>query len=415
MRVIGLVLVLALMPAALAQSQDAPPQASLLTFAPGQIYWQRFGHNALLLRYANGGTQVFNYGVFDFQQENFLLNFARGRMRYELAIEPLQANLAAYAAEGRWVWEQRLALSLQQRRQLQEYLLWNALPENAPYAYDYFRANCSTRVRDALDQVLGGALRAQLENRMSDLSYRQDVRGAMAPLPALQWGMDWLIGPAGDQPLNLWQKAYLPLELMEAVRDVQRLETDGRLAPLVLAEGWLYRAGEAPGIATAGRLAEGQSPFFFLSGTGLGLLLAGLALGAPRARLARIGFSMVAGILSLLTAIAGGLIVAAWLWSDHWIIADNFNALLATPLSLLLLPGLRDVAVARRPGAVRLAALILAMAALGASASLSGISAQQSANWVALWLPVHFSIALALYWLSRRPRPVAANAAAIRP
>ena len=29
---------------------DANPEISLITFGPGEIYWERFGHNALLVR-----------------------------------------------------------------------------------------------------------------------------------------------------------------------------------------------------------------------------------------------------------------------------------------------------------------------------------------------------------------------------
>jgi hypothetical protein len=67
------------------QAQPAP-QVSLLTFSPGDIYWQRFGHNALIVRDGLGAPRLYNYGTFDFQQKNFFLNFARGRMQYRLDV-----------------------------------------------------------------------------------------------------------------------------------------------------------------------------------------------------------------------------------------------------------------------------------------------------------------------------------------
>ena len=39
---------------------------------------------------------------------------------------------------------------------LLEYLQWNAQDAHKYYRYDYYRDNCSTRVRDALDRVLRG-------------------------------------------------------------------------------------------------------------------------------------------------------------------------------------------------------------------------------------------------------------------
>lgn len=84
-----LLLLLALNGVAGAQSSPpAAPQISLLTFQPGEVYWQRYGHNALRVVEARGEA-VYNYGIFDFGQKNFALNFARGRMQYRLATEPL--------------------------------------------------------------------------------------------------------------------------------------------------------------------------------------------------------------------------------------------------------------------------------------------------------------------------------------
>ena len=226
-------------PTAQAQLEE-PPQVSLLTFAPGEVYWQRFAHNALLLRAASGQAAVFNYGIFDFRQKNFFLNFARGRMLYRLDVDSLDRTLRLYAAEGRWIYEQRLDMSVEQRRELAAYLAANLKPENVEYRYDYFADNCSTRVRDALDTVLGGQLREQLEPQPTAVTYRSEVLRLMAPEPPLMIGMDLGLGPRVDRPIDLWQRSFLPLTLMEAVRGV-RVEGGGASRPLVQAEGWLYR------------------------------------------------------------------------------------------------------------------------------------------------------------------------------
>src|SRR6476659_2659576 len=53
---------------------------SLLTFGPGEIYWERFGHNAIRIRNAADGSDIaYNSGIFAFGEEDFFLNFARGR------------------------------------------------------------------------------------------------------------------------------------------------------------------------------------------------------------------------------------------------------------------------------------------------------------------------------------------------
>ena len=76
----------ALLPSAHASVANAPGanlQVSLITYGPGETYWERFGHDAIELRDSASGEAInFNYGVFDFDERHFFLNFARGRMHY---------------------------------------------------------------------------------------------------------------------------------------------------------------------------------------------------------------------------------------------------------------------------------------------------------------------------------------------
>ena len=64
-------------------------RVDLYTYGPGAVYWERFGHDALVLTDVRDGEAIaFNYGLFDFDQKDFFLNFARGRMTYMAAAWP---------------------------------------------------------------------------------------------------------------------------------------------------------------------------------------------------------------------------------------------------------------------------------------------------------------------------------------
>ena len=130
------------------------PQVWLVTYGPGEVYWQRFGHNAIWIREpARGLDHVFNFGFFDFAQQDFFLRFLQGRMMYFSAAQPAQQEFAAYIDENRSIRAQRLDLSPEQAAWLTGYLLEEVRPENRDYLYDYYRNNCSTRVRDAIDRA----------------------------------------------------------------------------------------------------------------------------------------------------------------------------------------------------------------------------------------------------------------------
>jgi hypothetical protein len=383
-----LLLALGLLVPALA---SAAPQISLLTFAPGEIYWQRFGHNALLVRSSGEEALVYNYGIFDFQQDSFFLNFARGRMLYKLDAAPLDWTLRQYAAEGRWVVEQQLALDDAQARALADFLAWNAQPENADYRYDYFLANCSTKARDAIDRALAGGLRAQLEARPGSGSFRSEVLRLMAPMPALGYAMDLGLGPRVDTPLDQWQAGFIPMRLMDALRGVD-IRVNGAQRPLVVAERVLVAAAE-PASASP---ASPALPFLVA-----GIAWAALLLGLHRLRARRAAAVVLAALMALQLTVAGlaGLVLLlGWIATDHWGMAANLNLMLLHPLWWLLLPaallGLRRQPPARGRGTRALALMCLLVAFAALPPALLG--AQPNLHWVLLLLPAHAGLLLAL-------------------
>lgn len=373
----------------LAQAHPAPEprQITLLTFAPGQEYWQRFGHNALLVQDPTTGFEaVYNYGMFNFAQENFFLNFARGKMQYQLAADSLHRTLALYASEGRWVYAQQLNLDAAQRRALADFLAWNAQPENAEYRYDYFLSNCSTRIRDALDQTLDGALRRQLQARIEPASYRYDATRLITPIPALMAGMDFIMGPEGDHPQTLWQRSFVPEVLMRAVRETRIGD-----APLVKAEGYLLANTNSPVIPDR---PLSLLPITLTSGLLLGLALPLLAMRRSRTW-ARWSHASLSLLWLLICSIAGLISLLAWVGTEHWVMWANRNLLLASPLALLLLPeAVASFGARWRPAtvALRLSVLMVVMALLVVALQLLP-DAQQQWPWLALALPAHLGLA----------------------
>src|SRR4051794_23827011 len=137
----------------------APPEdleVSLVTYGPGQLYWERFGHNAIRIRdRVSGESGDFNYGVFDFEDSTFLLNFARGHMRYMIDAEHSDVNQQDYIDAGRSVLEQRLALTAEQAGEPRAVLIWDLQPENLKNEYENHTGKCSTRIREVINLGLG--------------------------------------------------------------------------------------------------------------------------------------------------------------------------------------------------------------------------------------------------------------------
>lgn len=385
-----MVLLATLAAPAQAQSTTSEPSAgetlriSLLTFAPGETYWQRFGHNAILVENtATGANAVYNYGMFDFFQKNFFLNFARGHMVYRLDVDSLEHTLRNYAAESRWVYQQVLNLDAAQRLQLAMFLDLNARPENAEYRYDYFRDNCSTRVRDALDHVLGGALASTLRAQAVPVSYRFEATRLMRPILPLALGMDLIMGPAGDTPISRWEQSFVPGVLMQAV-----VGQRNHGQPLVLQSGYLLTDQNSP-------VASAEPLRWHAAALAIGLLL-GLLLAWLGHCKSRFGFGLLATPLLLTAGIVGLFMLVAWTLTEHWSMAANFNLLLFSPLALLLLP---TAWRKPQPASVPQSWLHVLVWAMLLGAGLSLLGGQQNAVWVLLWLPIQAGLS---YGLLRR-------------
>ncbi len=383
------------------QPTDSNLDVSLLTFGPGEEVWERFGHNANEYRDRTTGTaRLYNYGIFDFSQENFFVNFARGLMTYRAAAGDPADELPPYIAEGRWIVRQDLNLTPAQRAKLADFLEWNVRPENAQYRYDYFRANCSTRVRDALDQALGGAIKAQTIAPSRGFTYRMDADRLMRPDPAIMLAIDAGLGPYADQRLSYWDESFVPMEFMRHVREVKVLDEAGELVPLVASETELAQA----------RIANPpEFPANWIwAALGIGLAAALILFCLARLRVhawARVVFASVACLCALVLGLAGLVLAGLWLFTDHVSAWRNENLLLFNPLCLLLLPAWLAAFGRRwRPSAFarNLARAIALCAVLAWFVKILPGFIQDNRLWIALLLPLHAAFAMIL---SLDPRP----------
>jgi uncharacterized protein DUF4105 len=376
---------------------DSPIPAleiSLLTIGPGPIFWERFGHNAIVIRDHEAGIAVaFNYGIFDFEQDDFLTNFARGNMRYRIAADRLDEDIEMYREESRSITEQRLDFTPEQAAALRDFLRWNIRPENAFYRYDYYLANCSTRVRDALDDALGGAIKRGTEGRSGGYTYRMDSLRLMAANPLLMLGIDLGLGPYADWRIDYWEESFVPAVFSRALNEVRVTGANGASVPLVADEALIAKGTieEPPALPP-----DLRWPFLIL---GVVVALALHALARARSRASRVPVAVLGVLLELFCGLGGLVLLFLWLGTAHQSAWRNENLLLLNPLCLLLVPALATL-VRKQPRAARVGARVAwIVATLAAFALFSKILpwfAQANLHWILLFLPIHVAIALAI-------------------
>ena len=372
----------------------------LLTMEPGDRVWEVFGHNALVIRDSETGFEaVYNYGIFDQFSAGFYPRFLKGRMMYMVRAQLLSDILPYYRHHNRRVWAQELDLEPTRKARLAQLLATAVLPENYIYPYQYYLNNCSTKLRDVLDTVLDGALRAATDGPPTGATWRQHTRRLTATHPLGYLGIDLVLGPKGDELTNRWQEMWIPMKLRDTAGALFLARADGSRTPLVRSEEvWVDSARGPEPVA-----APSLTPLFLLVGLATALVLALLgyaaAAGSAPGRFALGlcgllwgGFCFVAGVTMILMY-----------WTDHEFMYWNQSVLLFSPLGAGVAAGLLRVAWKGRTGLwgrrFVLGSLVLAIAAL----ILNLIPATMSGNreMIAFALPVHLSLCWVMLGIHR--------------
>jgi len=355
----------------------------LLTYGPGEIYWQRFGHNAIWIRDPGLGLDhVFNFGFFDFEQENFFLRFLQGRLLYFSAAQPAQREFSNYIDENRSIRAQRLKLSPEQSLLLVEYLVDEVQPENRDYLYDYYSNNCSTRVRDALDLALDGALAGSFRPVMGAQNWRDHTRRLTAEDFWLYLGLEIVLGARIDQPISRWDEFFIPSELAASLAVMEHPGADG-LQSLVLEDVMLYQSSLKAPPAAPGN----WWPRYLLVSMGL-LAIAWLACRLLRALNP---VMLVQGWL-LLSGLTGVIMFIFWFFTDHVAVSQNLNLLVFNPLWWVVLYWQRHKAAG--PVLLLASTLALLMALLPPH--------QYTLDVLAAFLPLNVASGISLILFRRR-------------
>ena len=353
-------------------------EAWLVTFGPGEIYFERFGHNAIWLREpAAGLDHTFNFGYFDFEQEDFFLRFMRGRMLYFSVAQLADREFGYYRQENRSIRAQKLNLADSQYRQLRDYLLNEIQPENRNYRYDYYLNNCSTRIRDALDIALDGALRGRTDKVPARLNFRDQTRRLTEMQFWYYLGLETGLGFPVDRAVTRWDEMFIPMVVADEIASMSA-EKAGAGEPLVESET-MFNSSTLP--------APNETPTtvwyrYLLTG----LLITGLAWLSGKFMPA-VWLDGLCRAWLLVAATMGLILAALWFLTDHAASRDNANLLLLNPLvSLALLPAMR------RPAAVMLAAGNLVALLL-----LLLPDHQYNLDVLAILTPVNLAVASYLY------------------
>jgi hypothetical protein len=204
------------------------PVINLVTMGVGSLIWERHGHIALCIDYDEPEKDVcYNYGIGDFHHPLAMAwGFFRASGAFWVGKQWPGEMLSIYRGADRTIWIQPLPLTKEQKDKIIAKLEYDVLEEHKHYSYDHLWDNCTTRVRDVLDDATDHAFR-KMPNKTDGRTYRELAREGFYGLPKSWLPLfitDISMGRVSDAVPNYYERMFLPDYMREAVQDLWGIE-----------------------------------------------------------------------------------------------------------------------------------------------------------------------------------------------
>ena len=344
-------------------------RVTLITCSPGPEVYELYGHTAIRCQWtpsssptnegdagqetspSSGGQRgahdlVFNYGVFDMSKPYFVWHFILGQTDYMVQPVPWNLFIGEYERRGSSIIGQELNLTPAEAHRLTARLMENSLPENRNYRYNFLFKNCTTMVRDMIEEAING--RIQYPDTLPHETFREVLHHYTADHPWAQEGNDLLLGAGVDTILSARAAMFVPENLMQAFDGAFICTPRGDMRPLVKSKEIIVKSEELRVKNNSNQSADESFLNFSLltiifSFACLCLLILLLEVWTKRI------FWLWDVLLLLVQGAAGLLLTFMCLFSQHPAVDSNWQIWVLNPIALIGIPFVIKSAIRREP------------------------------------------------------------------
>jgi len=308
-------------------------EVRLLIIGQGDPVYSLFGHTGIAIKNKENGRDIFyDFGNFSFEEDKFFENFAFGHMLYMAYAAYTKSYIALVLPEKRNITEYVLNLSAENKLEMYNNLNIMVLPENRNYLYHHYKDNCSTRIRDYINDAVGGQLKIKTELnkgstfRKSFLRFTAHKAGVGSFLSILQ-------GPEIDKDITIWQEMYLPDTLEYVIKDFKYKNSTGEIVPLVDSINFIYNDEDRVRIPESYTPPNGKAIIISL------LLSFLIVLSNNQSRKNhKIPFVVLNIFGGLVLGLLGSVLLFLVAFTDHTYSFNNLNLFMINPIALFVIP-----------------------------------------------------------------------------
>lgn len=300
-------------------------EVSILTIGPGTSLNDAFGHSAIRIKDPMYRLDaVFDYGRYDFEAEGFYLNFAKGKLTYEIGWADYSEFINHYKNVEREVKAQTLNLNSSEKQALFQLLQKNIQPQNKSYSYDFFYNNCATKIKDTVESICEDTIVYLEPTEFEPQTFRTLIRSKVARNSWGGFGIDLALGSVIDQVATTQDHMFLP-KYIHSFFETARFQKSNE--PLIKKQEIISATQKTvPSFFWT-------SPFFIF-----GLLCLLLIFQTYRDFKTNSRAKWLDVIIFTITGCVGVIVLLLWFATDHTATAYNYNFLWAFAFNLLLIP-----------------------------------------------------------------------------
>ncbi|WP_027880023.1 DUF4105 domain-containing protein [Mesoflavibacter zeaxanthinifaciens] len=295
-------------------------QISVLTIGPGNNLNDAFGHSGIRLKTSYSDI-VYDFGRYNFEDPNFYLNFARGKLNYLQGKANYNNLVNFYKQQNRSIKEQTLNLSAEEKQSVYTFLETNYAKNQGAYLYDFFYDNCATKIRDVIENATNGNIDYQLPDNYEDKTFRTLIQDQLHPNTWGSLGIDIALGAIIDRTATPREHMFLPKNIhafySEATINNRQLVSNSKT---IINSDTKFKNGTFL-----------LSPIFVLGL--IAILIIYITFNDHKKQRRTKGLD---AFIQLILAVIGILLTLLWFGTDHTATGYNYNLLWAFPLSLVM-------------------------------------------------------------------------------
>lgn len=301
---------------------------SVVTCGPGSELYSTFGHSAFrVFDPINKLDKIYNYGTFNFNAPNFYLNFAKGKLTYQLSTSRYGLFLQIYNYEKRWVKTQELNLNKEQVQATYNFLENNAKPSNKDYQYDFFYNNCSTKIEEVIKSILKDSVAFNNNHISTHKTHRDLIADYTQKQKWGKFGIDLALGSVIDKEASKDDYKFLPDYIFYAFENAT-ITTNNGTQPLVNETKTVLNPKENEVLKPFSFIT---TPLFAIACISLIILFLSYKNFKNNSRSKWLDFS-----LFFITGIIGIAVLLLWFATDHTATYKNLNFLWAFAPNLIV-------------------------------------------------------------------------------